>query len=1434
MARKRARDKRRNSHSRFRPHSLTVALLATGMFSTPLLAAPTDGVIRAGQAAIQTEGSLTRIQQGSDRAVIDWRSFSTAAHESVRFEQPSITSATLNRVTGGQVSVLLGRLDANGQVYLLNPHGVIIGQGAQINVGSFIASTANIDNRDFMAGRLTFTEPGAPGAGIVNAGGITAAEGGLIALVAPRVRNDGILTARLGKIVLAAGDTFTLDLYGDQIINLAMSETHLGRMLDPDGQPLTPHIASSGTIAADGGKIVLVTAATGKTVLDEVINLSGVVRADTVDQQEGRVLLLGQGGTVKVSGRLSAAGHDAGEQGGSIEVLSGRINLAAEARLDASGQAGGGVIHVGGAWQGQGETYRAGETYVAAGAYLSVDALTQGDGGEVVVWADGHTNYSGSITARGGQTAGDGGRVEVSGKQTLDFWGEVDAGALNGRGGSLLLDPAYLNIGLYEAGLINRVLRSGTSTSMQADIDINVNAMIDGRGRYAGGGLTMTAGNDININNHVITYNGTVRLNAGNNIDVAPGYVVYPGTGGLYASSGNTLSNTGLLSAGLLHLTSTGGNVDIDTDIEAGTGNVILVADDDVNINEPVVNLSNGSSLTFTAGNDIKVDAQIDGRGGSAGGSATLTAGNDILLNESIVTNNGAITLTTTAGTVTPDAGKGLFAGTGNIAVTAGGNYATGIYGTTGNLSLRSSGGTLTVATKIDETVGDVSLRGFTGVNIAADIANIRNGSNLTVSADTGDINVNARIDAQDDGGITPVAGGAVVLTAGNDVNINETIVTYNGTVNATATAGTVNFADDSIGSDGSGNKKIITGNAPITITTGGNFTTGTPPPNGVVALAPYGDGTRYLWSDPGHPEGITDAEINQAMADQLKPWVTLSTTGKLTLTSTGGNVTIDAPIPNTTGEIEINAGNGVIVNEHLVNDYAQPITITAGSGGIEVNQARTDDYTMVVNYMDLTDNPASMVRSATGTTVDAGNADLTLLSDGDIDINGQQLATAQTLTLDARGTIHGGGGVERSRYQSAFPQVISLTGDQGIGSIAGNSSFSTGMGNSSITAYSSLGDVNLNVFYPSQLLITADVGSIRTNGPLGTDNVLVAGLDVDVTNSSSAGALDITAGRDVQFEVMDATSIDVTAGRDVTFDATYDFSLTDPMASIWLNGGGLSVTADGNISFLNDSGVSIKAGTATTDPQPALTLAAGDDVELRRLQTYGAVSISAGGSTADGGITLHNDIGPEFTGTTYFTADKGVASLTLTTPETAGHTITMQGARAVGDISITTHTLTAAKSITSSGATNITATSSTVGGGAIGSMPEMTRPPIVLPVISPGPAVSPPLPPAAITALPFGAPGVADAASLTVPAGGGDLLTEIIIQEPDLGEIIPGGGDEAEQGIEPAQVVAAALQAEEDGKESANPLAFDTDTGSFLIFAGGRGDTPGEGRLLR
>ncbi len=152
--------------------SFTAFTLAGGCM-VPAWAAPAGGRVVAGDASIAQSGTATTIRQSTDRVAIDWQSFGIAANESVRFLQPSSSSIALNRILGQDPSVILGSLSANGQVFLLNPNGVLFGRGAQVDVGGLVASTLNLTNENFMAGRYAFDRAGATG-GVVNQGGIRA------------------------------------------------------------------------------------------------------------------------------------------------------------------------------------------------------------------------------------------------------------------------------------------------------------------------------------------------------------------------------------------------------------------------------------------------------------------------------------------------------------------------------------------------------------------------------------------------------------------------------------------------------------------------------------------------------------------------------------------------------------------------------------------------------------------------------------------------------------------------------------------------------------------------------------------------------------------------------------------------------------------------------------------------------------------------------------------------------------------------------------------------------------------------------------------------------------------------------------------------------------------------------------------------------------
>src|ERR1019366_8895183 len=335
----------------------TTALVPLGLAIA--VANPQGPQFVGGSATIQGQGTSTvTVAQTTDKAIINWNTFNIGTGEKTNIFQPSSSSVQLDRVTGGLgPSQILGSLWSNGRVFLVNPDGILFGPGSVINAAGLLATTHDIKNADFMAGRYNFSIPGRPDASVVNQGMITAQTGGFAALVAPGVRNSGTITATLGTVSLAAGNAFTLDFYGDKLITLGVSDSIAATVKDvTTGQPLGALVKNEGTLKANGGRVEL-TAASARQVVDSVINTTGVIEANTIGTHNGMIVLSAATAatkpagaptqTVKVSGTLSAAGKAAGTQGGTIQVTGENIQVTG-AKIDAYGAAGGGTVLIGG------------------------------------------------------------------------------------------------------------------------------------------------------------------------------------------------------------------------------------------------------------------------------------------------------------------------------------------------------------------------------------------------------------------------------------------------------------------------------------------------------------------------------------------------------------------------------------------------------------------------------------------------------------------------------------------------------------------------------------------------------------------------------------------------------------------------------------------------------------------------------------------------------------------------------------------------------------------------------------------------------------------------------------------------------------------------------------------------------------------------------
>jgi filamentous hemagglutinin family protein len=415
----------------------TSCLSLLGLGLDAARAQPTGGNVVLGSATINGSGNLTTVTQTTGKAIINWQSFSIAAGGTVRFDQPGASAITLNRVLGPESSSIYGNLLANGQVWLINRNGVLFGAGSRINVGGLIATTSDIANGDFANGNYAFG--GGSGAAVVNQGTIRAAKGGSVVLSGASVSNRGLIEAETGTVVLGGARAFTIDFVGDGLIKYAIAA--------PTGQADNGQagVSNSGTIAAQGGHVVM-TARAAADVADAVVNNTGMISATSAKLQNGEVVLDAGDGDVKVGGTIDASGAASGQTGGSVAVTGRNITVADNTNIDVSGDAGGGSVAIGGDAHGAGPLANAANTHVGA-ATIKADAIGSGNGGTLVVWSNGLTDFSGIVSARGGAAGGDGGFVETSGHiLNIGPQAKVDTSAVKGQTGTWLLDPLKIVI----------------------------------------------------------------------------------------------------------------------------------------------------------------------------------------------------------------------------------------------------------------------------------------------------------------------------------------------------------------------------------------------------------------------------------------------------------------------------------------------------------------------------------------------------------------------------------------------------------------------------------------------------------------------------------------------------------------------------------------------------------------------------------------------------------------------------------------------------------------------------------------------------------------------------------------------------------------------------------------------------------------------------
>jgi filamentous hemagglutinin family protein len=500
-------------------------------------AAPALPQVVNGQAAFNQQGNVFSITN-TPGTIINWQSFNIGAGEITRFIQQSSDSAVLNRIVGQDPTKILGALQSNGKVFLINPNGILFGQGARVDVNGLVASTLHLSDADFLAGKKNF-QAGAVAGTVRNDGAITTPTGGKVFLIAPNVENTGIVTAPNGEVVLAAGRSVQLLDSSDPNLQVVVSA--------PLDQAL-----NLGKIIAQGGRIGIAGA---------LVSQRGLVSADSaVVGENGNIVLKASGAATLGAGSSTSA--TAAGKGGEIQVLGRQVAIEGQASVDASGQLGGGAVLVGGDYQGGSNVQRAQSTRLDAGAVIRADATVDGSGGKIVLWADADTRAYGSLSARGAGS-GNGGLVETSG-HVLDVNGIAvsAAGAGGGRNGSWLLDPYDIEVvaagtasasevGSAANGAATGVTKvapstltsAGTDVTLQAQHNLTITNTIEAAGSVRG-----QAGNDIIVNARVASRGGDLDFRAGNAFILGAGGSL--GTGNYIDIAANSVTLAGAIGKG--------------------------------------------------------------------------------------------------------------------------------------------------------------------------------------------------------------------------------------------------------------------------------------------------------------------------------------------------------------------------------------------------------------------------------------------------------------------------------------------------------------------------------------------------------------------------------------------------------------------------------------------------------------------------------------------------------------------------------------------------------------------------------------------------------------------------------------------------------------------------------------------------------------------
>ncbi|EFC4073906.1 filamentous hemagglutinin N-terminal domain-containing protein, partial [Salmonella enterica] len=1024
---------------------LIVSLLPGMALANPSL--PTGGQIVAGQGSISTSGNQMTVNQNTQGMVTNWNSFDIGKNHTVQFVQPGSSAVALNRVTGGHESQILGTLKANGQVMLINPAGVMFGKGAKVNTAGMVASTKNISNEDFMAGRYTFSGGSQPGAEIVNQGSLTTTKGGYIVLAADRVRNQGEIRTPGGRVVLAAADRVTLQLDNTGLTAVSVNGSVVNALAE-----------NRGLISATNGQVYL-TARGKDMLLNTVVNNSGTVEAKGLSERGGEIVLDGgDSGVVSQSGML-LADSDSG-RGGKITLEGQNIHLAGGSLISATGETGGGEVYVGGGWQGKDSSIRhASKVVMDKTAVIDVSAKARGQGGTAVLWSDDYTNFRGTILARGGLQGGDGGRVETSSHHNLQAFGDVDASAVKGNAGEWLLDPFDITVvsgstdtdvnegsgndGIFTPdtgtsqvsnGTINNRLNSGTN--------VTIKTAKENSGSNQWGNITVNA--DIS---HTATNNVSLTLEADGNINIT-NHSITSTTGKLDVNLLGAGSHDGTITLNNATVSSNGGNITLGQLNAGSDGTTSGLA---VSITNSTLNATSAGNISITANN------------GTTLGNGTLS-GNEVNVSASSGTGDALVinlsSNLTAAGNLTV---SGDTSATGNkYGIHTSDSQFTA--GDTLNMTAEAAGGTdgafkasdINVSAQNAVMKGTSGGAGGTGVWLTGNVTNTRDGGNLTITGTTTGsgnsigVNVLANLTANGTGNLNitgkgaqgvgvkvdgkTLTGGNVTVTGTSGNSNGKGLEVKGGTLNATG--GNIALTGCMTGRNGGFGAHIYSGSsftARDNITITGYAMDGT---NGGLNL---NGGTFNATSTV-----LNGTSQNNNLGAKVGGVITVSQ-GNLSLSGTANRVN---SAPNVTGVVSdgtlsITVSSGTLNVTGKVNDTANNPTSASTTRGLSLVNT-TLNATEVSLSGEVAGGRDGTGASLTNTTINAttGNATLnaTVANGNALVVSGGNITAGKDISLTGTAKAGSGYGVSLTNgNMTASSGNISVNGtgyDSGSGAL--------------------------------------------------------------------------------------------------------------------------------------------------------------------------------------------------------------------------------------------------------------------------------------------------------------------------------------------------------------------------------------------------------------